>query len=85
MPWIKKTICTLFDPGEVVVATEKLHGTCCVIQYFPGMDHPEMFPDHTGYRSITVSSKGLGSQGLVLKCNEANTNNVYVRALRGLT
>lgn len=74
----------IFDPGEVVVATEKLHGTCCIIQYFPGMDHPEMFPDHSGYRSITVSSKGLGSQGLVFKNNEANANNLYVRALRTL-
>lgn len=74
----------IFDPGEVVVATEKLHGTCCIIQYFPDMDHPEMFPDYAGYRSITVSSKGLGSQGLVFKNNEANANNLYVRALRTL-
>lgn len=72
----------IFDPGEVVVATEKLHGTCCIIQYFPDMDHPEMFPDHAGYRSITVSSKGLGGQGLVFKNNDANENNVYVQALR---
>lgn len=74
----------IFDPGEVVVATEKLHGTCVIIQYFPGMDHPEMFLDHAGYRSITVSSKGLGSQGLVFKNNEANANNLYVQALRTL-
>tara|TARA_R110000868_G_scaffold9620_5_gene47551 strand:- start:2183 stop:3376 length:1194 start_codon:yes stop_codon:yes gene_type:complete len=74
----------IFAPDEIVVATEKLHGTCCIIQYFPGMDHPEMFPDHSGYRSITVSSKGLGGQGLVMKNNEANSNNVYVRALRQL-
>jgi RNA ligase (TIGR02306 family) len=43
-----------------------------------------MFADHGGYRSITVSSKGLGSQGLVFKNNPANANNVYVRALRQL-
>jgi RNA ligase (TIGR02306 family) len=71
----------IFEPGEVVVATEKLHGTCCIIQYFPDMDHPEMFSDHGGYCSITVSSKGLGGQGLVFKNNEANANNLYVRAL----
>lgn len=71
----------IFAPGEVVVATEKLHGTCCIIQYFPDMDHPEMFSDHAGYRSITVSSKGLGGQGLVFKNNPANANNLYVRAL----
>ena len=74
----------IFDPGEIVVAQEKIHGTMTCIHYFPGMDHPEMFPDHAGYRSITVSSKGLGSQGLVLKNVEANANNVYVRALRSL-
>jgi len=71
----------IFDAGEVVVATEKLHGTCVIIQYFPDMDHPEMFADHSGYRSITVSSKGLGSQGLVLKCNDANMHNIYVQTL----
>lgn len=71
----------IFELGEVVVATEKLHGTCCIIQYFPDMDHPEMFSDHGGYRSITVSSKGLGGQGLVFKNNPANANNLYVRAL----
>ena len=71
----------IFAPDEIVVATEKVHGTCCIIQYFPDMDHPEMFPDHAGYRSITVSSKGLGSQGLVFKNNEANANNLYVRTL----
>jgi RNA ligase (TIGR02306 family) len=71
----------IFEPGEVVVAQEKIHGSCTIIQYFPGMDHPEMFPDHAGYRSITVSSKGLGGQGLVFKNNEANANNLYVRAL----
>jgi RNA ligase (TIGR02306 family) len=61
-----------------------VHNTCCIIQYFPDMDHPEMFSDHSGYRSITVSSKGLGGQGLVMKNNETNSNNVYVRALRQL-
>lgn len=74
----------IFLPDEIVVATEKVHGTCVIFQYFPDMDHPEMFPDHAGYRSITVSSKGLGGQGLVFKNNDANQNNVYVRALRQL-
>ena len=71
----------IFDRGEIVVAQEKIHGTMTCIQYFPGMDHPEMFADHAGYRSITVSSKGLGSQGLVLKCNDANMHNIYVQTL----
>ena len=25
----------IFAPDEIVVATEKVHGTCCIIQYFP--------------------------------------------------
>ena len=74
----------MFDPNELVTATEKLHGTCCIIQYFPDLDHEEMFADHAGYRSIMVSSKGLGSQGLVFKDNAANANNIYVKALRKL-
>jgi RNA ligase (TIGR02306 family) len=79
-----ESVPNLFDPNEQVSATEKLHGTCCIIQYFPDMDHAEMFADHAGYRSITVSSKGLGAQGLVFKDNEANTSNLYVRTLRRL-
>jgi RNA ligase (TIGR02306 family) len=74
----------IFDPGELVVATEKLHGTLMCVQYLPGMNHPDMFLDHTGCRSITVSSKGLGSQGLVFKDNDANSNNIYVQTLRNL-
>jgi RNA ligase (TIGR02306 family) len=74
----------MFAPNEHVTATEKLHGTCCIIQYFPNLHHAEMFEDHAGYRSIMVSSKGLGSQGLVFKDNAANENNIYVKALRKL-
>lgn len=81
MPWIKKTICTLFEPGEEVVATEKLHGTFCAIVLEPGLNHPEMF-GRTG--DILVHSKGLGANGLAFKNNEANAGNLYVRALNAL-
>lgn len=79
-----ESVTDIFETGESVVANEKLHGSCLIIQYFPDLDHSEMFPDSAGYRSITISSKGLGSQGLVFKNNQANTNNLYVQAFRTL-
>lgn len=71
----------IFDPGEVVVATEKAHGTFCCIQYIPGLNHPEMFGTSG---CITVGSKGLSKQGLVFKNNPANDRNVYVQTVRKL-
>jgi len=71
----------LFESGEPVIATEKLHGTFVSIVYVPGLNHPEMFGS-TG--DILVHSKGLGSQGLAFKNNEANANNVYVCTLKAL-
>lgn len=55
--------------GEEVVMTEKLHGTWCCLGW-----HPEHGP--------IVTSKGLSARGLVFKLNEANENNLYVRAWR---
>ena len=71
----------LFDLGEPVVATEKLHGTCCTIVYEPGLNHPEMFGSNGEF---IVHSKGLGAQGLVFKNNDANIGNLYVRVLKSL-
>ncbi len=70
----------LFEPGEEVVATEKLHGTNCQIGYVPGLDNDELFFDGNLY----VGSKGMSAKGLVMKNNAANDFNVYVRTLRGL-
>lgn len=70
----------LFDAGEEVEATEKLHGTFCQIGYVPGLNHPDAFLDGNLY----VASKGLGAQGLAFKNNEANDRNVYVRALNAV-
>lgn len=70
----------LFEEGEMVEATEKLHGTFVQIGYIPGLNHPEAFLDGNVY----VASKGLGAQGLAFKNNEANAGNVYVRTLRAL-
>lgn len=71
----------LFEPGEQVTATEKLHGTNMCITWVPDLTHEEMFGT---LGNIMVSSKGLGAQGLVFKNNPANTGNLYVRTLRDL-
>ncbi|MEU4727564.1 RNA ligase (ATP) [Streptomyces sp. NPDC023588] len=72
MPWVDienlQRYPHLFEPGEPVVLTEKLHGTACLFTY---VVH--------GERAI-VSSKGFGSKGLALKEDERN---VYWRAVRG--
>lgn len=71
----------IFDPGEMVVATEKLHGTLMSIVYVPGLNHPEMFGSKG---DIIVHSKGLGAQGLAFKNVPENNGNLYVRALKHL-
>ncbi|MEU5807950.1 MULTISPECIES: RNA ligase (ATP) [unclassified Streptomyces] len=58
----------IFEAGEQVVLTEKLHGTACLMTYLAG--------DGT----VLVSSKGFGSKGLALKDDERN---LYWRAVRG--
>jgi RNA ligase (TIGR02306 family) len=58
--------------GEDVIMTEKLHGTWCCFGYHP--DHKD---------SHIITSKGLSGQGLAFKVNEANANNLYLRALAG--
>ena len=72
----------VLQEGEEVVFTEKLHGTCTVVAILPYKDaHPEAFGEK---RNILVFSKGLGAKGLVLKNNERNRDNLYVRSTRGL-
>lgn len=57
--------------GEDVIMTEKIHGTWLCLGYHPNAPHH------------IVTSKGLSSQGLAFKLNEANANNLYIRALNG--
>jgi RNA ligase (TIGR02306 family) len=57
----------IFADGELVVATEKIHGTCCCITW--------VVEDQT----LLVSSKGLGQNGIALKKSETN---LYWRAVR---
>jgi RNA ligase (TIGR02306 family) len=59
----------VFEPGEKVVVTEKLHGTACLATYSTA----------EGGR-VQVSSKGFGAKGLALKEDPAN---LYWRAVLG--
>lgn len=58
----------IFEPGEEVVLTEKLHGTACLVTYLA--DEERVF----------VSSKGFGAKGLALK---EDPRNLYWRAVTG--
>ncbi|RKT11650.1 RNA ligase (TIGR02306 family) [Streptomyces sp. 1114.5] len=71
LPWVDienlKRYPDVFEPGEPVVLTEKLHGSCCLMTYTAA----------TG--EVQVSSKGIGAQGLALVEDERN---LYWRAVR---
>lgn len=63
----------VFEEGEGVVMTEKVHGTFCGIGVLPGhMADPE-------HGNVVVFSKGLGQKGLAFDLS-AEPPNVYVRA-----
>lgn len=72
----------IFEPGEPVIATEKIHGTCCLVTYdadaglIGGNGHP--------IGAMHVSSKGFGGKSLALAEDETN---LYWRAAHahGLT
>lgn len=73
-----KSVPGIFEVGERVIATEKLHGTFLAAALIPGFGHPELFADGDVY----VGSKGLSSQGLVFKDNAENDDNLYVKVLQ---
>lgn len=80
----------VFQEGEPVVLTEKLHGTFVMFGYLPPA-HVERFgghPDNARAEGVAgegfVSSKGQGAKGLAFKHNEQNAGNVYVRAFKEL-
>jgi RNA ligase (TIGR02306 family) len=64
-----------FEEGEEVVFTEKLHGTWAGFGWADTIQHDEI-PDG----KVIVTSKGLSDQGLAFKGNEANANNLYMKA-----
>lgn len=60
----------VLEHGEVVVLTEKIHGTWTCLGWHPDSDYEYL-----------VTSKGLSEKGLAFKLNDANLSNLYVRAL----
>lgn len=65
----------LFEDGEEVVFTEKIHGTCTQITLLPKGREIE------GKR-LWAGSKGLGARGLMMRETENNLrSNAYVRAM----
>lgn len=71
MPWVDieniKRFTDIFEPGEKVTATEKIHGSCTLFTY--AVDTNESF----------ISSKGLGARNLALIESDEN---LYWRAAR---
>ncbi|MFE0649556.1 RNA ligase (ATP) [Streptomyces sp. NPDC059534] len=72
LPWVDienlQRYPDLFEPGEPVVLTEKLHGTACLLTYGAGDGR------------VQVSSKGFGAKGLAL---QEDPRNLYWRAVHG--
>lgn len=68
----------VFEEGEPVIFTEKLHGTFTGISLVPEkFAHEETFGPR---KNVLLYSKGLGAEGMCFKNNAANENNAYVRA-----
>jgi RNA ligase (TIGR02306 family) len=70
---IKKFPNVLQDGTEMVIITEKLHGTWTCFGWHPDVEVP------------VVTSKGLSGQGLAFKHNEANKDNLYLRSFHATT
>ncbi|MFD8207749.1 RNA ligase (ATP) [Streptomyces sp. NPDC059695] len=72
LPWVDienlQRYPDVFEPGEPVVLTEKLHGTACLLTF------------HAGEGRVQVSSKGFGAKGLALR---EDPRNLYWRAVHG--
>ncbi|MCW7943037.1 2'-5' RNA ligase [Streptomyces hygroscopicus] len=72
LPWVDieniQRYPDVFEPGESVVLTEKLHGSACLLTYVAAEDR------------VLVSSKGFGAKSLALT---EDPRNLYWRAVRG--
>ncbi|MFE2420004.1 RNA ligase (ATP) [Streptomyces hokutonensis] len=70
LPWVDieniQRFPGIFEPGEAVVLTEKLHGSACLLTYFSEDGR------------VQVSSKGFGAKSLALK---EDPRNLYWRAV----
>ncbi|MDJ0380019.1 RNA ligase (ATP) [Streptomyces sp. G-G2] len=71
LPWVDienlQRYPDIFEPGEPVVITEKLHGSACLTTYIADADR------------VQVSSKGFGAKSLALV---EDARNLYWRAIR---
>ena len=72
---LKKTP-TLFDDGEEVVITEKVHGTLIQIGVVPTNRANEKYFCHR----VVISSKGMGAKGFVLAHDDET--NLYAQAAK---
>lgn len=72
LPWVDvenvKRYPDVFAAGEPVVATEKLHGTCCLVTHVAAADR------------LYVTSKGYGARRTAIVESDGN---VYWQAVRG--
>jgi RNA ligase (TIGR02306 family) len=72
LPWVDieniQRYPDIFETGEPVVLTEKLHGSACLLTYVADEER------------VYVSSKGFGAKSLALK---EDPRNLYWRAVRG--
>ncbi|MEU6147116.1 RNA ligase (ATP) [Streptomyces sp. NPDC047081] len=72
LPWVDieniQRFPDIFEPGEAVVLTEKLHGSACLLTYVADEGR------------VYVSSKGFGAKSLALK---EDPRNLYWRAVHG--
>lgn len=82
----------LFEDGELVQITEKLHGTFCGFSVFPDLISDDLFATFQMENEIAIPvnnamiySKGLGGKGLCFLNNEQNANNLYVSAFKALS
>lgn len=77
MPWVDieniKSFPDMFEPGEMVVATEKIHGSCCLVTHVVSYEGDEE------RRELFVTSKGVGAKKLSIKESDGN---LYWRAVR---
>lgn len=75
LPWVDieniQRFPAIFEAGEPVVLTEKLHGSACLLTYAVVEERPGR---------VQVSSKGFGSKGLAL---QEDPRNLYWRAVLG--
>lgn len=73
LPWVDieniQRFPAIFEAGEPVVLTEKLHGSACLLTYAVAEEGPGR---------VQVSSKGFGSKGLAL---QEDPRNLYWRAV----